>query len=493
MSRLGPSGRPHSPGQSCRRPAIPRAARRARRRAGHPRPAAPAAASLVRRGDLGPPGPVGAERRAARSTSSASRSWARLTATSPRPSSGSSACRRGRSSCLPVLLALATVALTVRLAHDAFGARAALFAAALLAVPPDFLLFWSHEARNHYPLTLLLGTLALLLALRAPAARGGRATLLFALLGGMPGARVLDQLPLARLFPGDRAPARAAGAVPLVPRALVALPAFLLGSLPHWLYGVPHGTAMPPPGRPVGLGTVLAHLGFFGRTAWPIVAGVPHAVRDAPLGVALALAIGALYLMAALKPPCAPSGGRPHPRGRRAWPWWSLCAPTWASLRDAVRARPRRQRPALPPAALLGAAAAARVVPGRARGSAARAHPRGRAPPGPRARRARRKLRQSPPGHRGGRARRARRAARDRGGPRARRHSPAVRFRRHGPGVHGPLGRPDDRLESLRGDSTGLRARGRRRPGGRLVDALGARRRSRRTSRRSARASRSVA
>jgi hypothetical protein len=90
------------------------------------------------------------------------------------------------------------------------------------------------------------------------------------------------------------------GPRPLVPRLLAALPAFALGSLPHWLYGVPHGTAMPPPGRTVGLETVLAHVGYFGRTAWPIVAGVPQHVRDAPLGAALAVALGALYLIAAL-------------------------------------------------------------------------------------------------------------------------------------------------------------------------------------------------
>src|SRR5262245_39409527 len=61
---------------------------------------------------------------------------------------------------VPVLLALVGVGLTTRLAYDAFGPRAALFTGILLAVPPDFLLYWSHEARNHYPLTTLLGTLA---------------------------------------------------------------------------------------------------------------------------------------------------------------------------------------------------------------------------------------------------------------------------------------------------------------------------------------------
>jgi hypothetical protein len=44
---------------------------------------------------------------------------------------------------------------------------------------------------------------------------------------------------------------------------------------------------------------VLAHLGFFGRTAWPIVAGVPQAIRDGAPGVGLGVALGALYLVAA--------------------------------------------------------------------------------------------------------------------------------------------------------------------------------------------------
>lgn len=201
---------------------------------------------------------------------------------------------------VPVLLALATLGLTVRLAHDAFGARAALFTAVLLAVPPDFLLFWSHEARNHYPLTNLLGTLALLLALRAPAARGGRATLLFALLGGSLGLAFWTNFLSLVYFPAVALLLLRRGVRPLVPRGLAALPAFALGSLPHWLYGVPHGTAMPPPGRPVGLETILAHLRFFGRTAWPIVAGVPPNLRHAALGVGLAVALGALYLVAAL-------------------------------------------------------------------------------------------------------------------------------------------------------------------------------------------------
>jgi hypothetical protein len=201
---------------------------------------------------------------------------------------------------VPVLLALATIGLTVRLAHDAFGLRAAVFTAVLLAVPPDFLLFWSHEARNHYPLTMVLGALALLLALRAGAARGGRATLLYALLGGTLGLAFWTNFLSLVYFPAVAVLLLRQGLRPVVLRLFPALPAFALGSLPHWLYGVPHGSALPPPGRPVGLGTVLAHLGFFGRTAWPIVAGVPSSIRDSALGVGVALGLGTLYLAAAL-------------------------------------------------------------------------------------------------------------------------------------------------------------------------------------------------
>ena len=201
---------------------------------------------------------------------------------------------------VPVLIALASVGLTVRLAHDGFGPRAALFTAVLLAVPPDFLLFWSHEARNHYPLTMVLGTLAVLLALRAPAARGGRATVLFALLGGSLGLAFWTNFLSLVYFPSIAILLLRRGLRPLAPRFLAALSAFFLGSLPHWLYGVPHGTALPPPGRPLGLGAVLAHLGFFGRTAWPIVAGVPQTLRGAALGGGLALVLAALYMAAAL-------------------------------------------------------------------------------------------------------------------------------------------------------------------------------------------------
>ncbi len=201
---------------------------------------------------------------------------------------------------LPVLLALLWLGLTVRLAWEAFGAAAALLTAILLAVPPDFLLRWSHEARNHYPLTLVLGTLALLLARRVPTAGRGRGALVAAVLGGVLGLAFWTNFLSLLYWPAVALVLLRRGVRSLVPRVLAAGPAFALGSLPHWLYGVPHGTAIPPPGRPIGAATVLAHLQFFGATAWPIVAGVPAPLRGRGAGGLLAVALGALYLAAGL-------------------------------------------------------------------------------------------------------------------------------------------------------------------------------------------------
>jgi hypothetical protein len=198
-----------------------------------------------------------------------------------------------------VLLALAGLALTVRLALDAFGPRAALMTAVLLAVPPDFLLFWSHEARGHYPLTLVLGTVALLLALRVPTAPAPRRLLLWTLLGGTLGLAFWTNFLSLVYWPAVGVLVLRRGLGPLFPGLLAAIPPFALGSLPHWLYGVPHGTALPPPGRPIDLPAVVTHLGLFVETGWPIVAGVPTTFRGSLIGVTLIVALSALYLTAA--------------------------------------------------------------------------------------------------------------------------------------------------------------------------------------------------
>src|SRR5262249_41652769 len=99
------------------------------------------------------------------------------------------------------VVTLGWCALLLRLAWDAFGPRAALFAALWLALPPDYLLYWSHEGRPVYLLSMALGTLALMLALRAPAHPPRRAALDFALLGLVLGMAFWENLLTLVFFP----------------------------------------------------------------------------------------------------------------------------------------------------------------------------------------------------------------------------------------------------------------------------------------------------
>jgi F5/8 type C domain-containing protein len=103
------------------------------------------------------------------------------------------------------------------------------------------------------------------------------------------------------------------GLGPVVRGLPAAVAAFALGSLPHWLYGLPHGTALPRAGGWIGWGDVALHLEAVGGIAWPILAGVPTSVRESPPGVALALALAAAFALAvgfAVRAVWRPPGGR---------------------------------------------------------------------------------------------------------------------------------------------------------------------------------------
>src|SRR5581483_8943049 len=197
-----------------------------------------------------------------------------------------------------VLASLGWLALVIRLAGDVFGPRGAAFTALLLVVPPNYLLHWSHEGRPHYPLAMALGTLGCALALRAPIAPPGRRLFLFALLGGTVGMAVWTNLLSVVFLPAIALLAVQGGWRPLTPGAAVAAPAFLLGSLPHWLYAVPHGTAVPPAGGHISGAELLRHLGWAAGRSWPTLAGVPAAMAGHLAGSLLALGLAALYAAA---------------------------------------------------------------------------------------------------------------------------------------------------------------------------------------------------
>lgn len=215
---------------------------------------------------------------------------------------------------LPVLLAVAWLGLVLRLSWETYGPRAALLTGFVLVIPPDFLLIWSHEARNHYPLTLVLGTLALLLAVRAPTAPPARAILHGGLLGLVLGLAFWTNFLSLVYWPSVALLSMRAGLRRGLTGAVVVLPPFVLGSLPHWVYGLRHGTAWPPAGEWIGLPALDEHLGFLLRVSWPILVGVPAVLRETAAGALVALGLTALYVAAGIAAVRAARAGTPATR-----------------------------------------------------------------------------------------------------------------------------------------------------------------------------------
>lgn len=197
---------------------------------------------------------------------------------------------------LPLLLSLGIVALVFLLGRRCVGDRAALIAAALLALPSPFLLWWSHEARAHYPLTVVLGTVLLLLALRLARSGDPLPAGHWLLLGGLAGlAWWTNFLSIVYFVTIGPALLVVAARRRWWGRALGASAAFLLGSLPLWIYNFSRGYLFIQMGGLNDPGTILGYLGDLGDNALPIILGIPVFLRWNPLGVLLALAVAEVY------------------------------------------------------------------------------------------------------------------------------------------------------------------------------------------------------
>jgi hypothetical protein len=193
---------------------------------------------------------------------------------------------------LPLALTVVWLGLTVRLAWEVFGPRAAAFAAALLAVPPDFLLQWALETRTKYHLCLVLGTLALLLVRRP------LTTARAAILGLVLGLAFWTNFLSVVFYPALAILVLQHGPWPALRATPVGLVAFALGSLPHWIYGIPHATAIPSAGGRMGWAEAVQHARAIVRVAWPILAGVPESIQETPLGLGLAVALAVAVAVA---------------------------------------------------------------------------------------------------------------------------------------------------------------------------------------------------
>jgi hypothetical protein len=198
-----------------------------------------------------------------------------------------------------VLVSLGHVAVAALLAGRVFGDGR--WAAAVALVPSAYLLKWAADARLVYGLILVLTPLCLLLAMAAADSRGNRAgraraLVVLALVGGLAWwtnlllAPVLLACALVILW---RRP-------PLGRRWILVPLAFLLGSLPVWLFTVVYHR-LPVVTVPLASWRGIAdHARDLATTAFPLVAGVPLAtLRTRPL-VALALTGGAIALVLAL-------------------------------------------------------------------------------------------------------------------------------------------------------------------------------------------------
>ena len=196
-----------------------------------------------------------------------------------------------------VLMSLGHVVMTALLARRVF--RAGWWTAVLTLVPSPYLLKWAGDARLHYGIVLVLVPLCLLLTLaavdtRRTPTRRTQALLVLALVGGV---SLWTNLLLAPVL-------LACGLVllPRLPRLrwrAILLPlAFLLGSLPVWLFTAVYHR-LPAASVPlVSWRGIAEHARDLATTALPLVAGVPLAtlrarplVMLALLGVAIALVL----------------------------------------------------------------------------------------------------------------------------------------------------------------------------------------------------------
>ncbi|HEY7140327.1 MAG TPA: discoidin domain-containing protein [Methylomirabilota bacterium] len=210
---------------------------------------------------------------------------------------------------LGVLVTLAHVPVAALLAQRVF--RAGWWAVALTLVPSPYLMKWAGDARLVYSLLLVLTPLCLLLTLAAvdvDQSRSGRARaqIVLGLVGGLCwwiNLLIVPVLVACALALVVQRP-RVGGAAALAPLA------FLLGSLPVWLFAGVYArlpivsVALVPPKQ------IAHHLRDLLGNSLPRVVGVPDALVLARVTAIAAVAIVGLALVLALGDPRGDRAGR---------------------------------------------------------------------------------------------------------------------------------------------------------------------------------------
>ena len=186
---------------------------------------------------------------------------------------------------LPVMLSFFFLFLVRQLGRIFYSEKVVLLALLYLALPPYFYLDWTHNARSHYPLTLIFGSLLLLLVSRnmdqgsRPGERRRRLVLL-GLMGGL--GWWTNHLIVCYLLPAFFFLWLFDKKLPLRPSSFLVILFFSVGSLPQFLYQA----RQPDPGLQIS-GLIIwpdwkiIATDFFGNTL-PILGGIPYPLTPEP-------------------------------------------------------------------------------------------------------------------------------------------------------------------------------------------------------------------
>ena len=200
---------------------------------------------------------------------------------------------------LPVILSIFFLVLLYLLAKTFFGSRTALISIALMSIPPLFLLRWSHEARPHYPLTLIFGSLLLLIAhpLIRREVDPEKRSLFFALIGLISGIGwwtnyliISYILPVGFfLFLRDKK-------IFFNKNFWLLIFTFLIGSLPLWLFNLFHHFPVAGITNLGAASNIIPYLRAFFINAFPILLGFLPPLKENKVDLAGYLIIGPIYI-----------------------------------------------------------------------------------------------------------------------------------------------------------------------------------------------------
>lgn len=204
---------------------------------------------------------------------------------------------------LPALLSLLFIYLQYQLAKKFFRQQVALLCILLLAIPPLFLLRWTHEVRPHYPLTMVFGNLLLYLShhliYRSPSSSGKK--VLYLVLGLIAGIGWwTNYLIITFILPVGLFMFLDNKKIIFNPSFYLCPVMFLIGSSPLWLYNYLHQFPITGIINSGPASNFMPYLRDLFTNALPILLGFLPPLHQDKVDLAGYLLIGPIYAAAVL-------------------------------------------------------------------------------------------------------------------------------------------------------------------------------------------------